>query len=48
MNRNDNTLYLEIKNTFIGIEKDLEMNKGESQFKCKELEVFQLLWNQNF
>ena len=38
-----NKIYSSIKDYFNGLENNFEMNGGKSDFKCLELEVFQLL-----
>ena len=43
MQRNDNYLYSQIKQAFNGLNSEYEMNGGYDKFKCKELEVYQLL-----
>ena len=43
MNRSDNCICKNIKEYFNGLEDEYEMNGGKDKFKCKELEVFQLL-----
>ena len=43
MNKNDNKFYSYIKSKFNGLIDDYEMNGNEKKFKCKELEVFQLI-----
>ena len=41
MNTNDNKIHPTIKEYFIGLKEDYEMNGGQDNYKCKELEVFQ-------
>jgi len=43
MNQNDNQISLGIQGKFTGIKDKYKMNGGKNKFKCKELEVFQLL-----
>ena len=45
MKRNDNKIHQSIKTYFNGLQQEYEMNGGESKFKIKELEVFQLYKN---
>ena len=43
MNINKNFIGYKIKTIFNGIKDRYEMNGGKEEFKCKELEVFQLV-----
>ena len=43
MSNKKNKIYSSIKDYFNGLENNFEMNGGKSDFKCLELEVFQLL-----
>ena len=43
MNENNNNIYSYIKSMFNGLKDDCEMNGNKSRFKCRELEVFQLI-----
>ena len=43
MHVNENVIYSKIKRKFNGINNEYEMNGGRDKFRCKELEVFQLL-----
>ena len=43
MKRNENYIIKTITKCFNGFDTEFEMNGGEDQFRCKELEVFQLL-----
>ena len=43
MKRNENYIKKTITKCFNGFDTEFEMNGGEDQFRCKELEVFQLL-----
>ena len=43
MKRNENYIIKTITKCFNGFDTEFEMNGGEGQFRCKELEVFQLL-----
>ena len=47
MHVNENVIFSKIKRKFNGINNEYEMNGGRDKFQCKELEVFQLLWNNN-
>ena len=43
MNKNDNKIHSNIKSMFKGFKDSYEMNGGKDKFKCKDLEVFQLI-----
>ena len=43
MNKNDNRIHFNIKTMFKGFKDSYEMNGGKDKFKCKDLEVFQLI-----
>ena len=43
MNKNENKIHPQIKEYFNDVNDDFEMNGGNQFFKCKELEVFQLI-----
>ena len=43
MNKDNNKICDYIKNMFQGINDKYEMNGGKNKFKCKDIEVFQLL-----
>ena len=43
MNKKNNKIIKSIKSSFNGLKDIYEMNRNESEFTCKELEVFQLI-----
>ena len=43
MNKNENKIHAQIKEYFNDVNDDFEINGGNQFFKCKELEVFQLI-----
>ena len=45
MTSNDNCIYKTIQQFFNRLDEPFEMNGGKSNFRCKELEVYQLIQN---
>lgn len=43
MKKKNNEIFIQIKSWFDGLKDNCEMNGNASKFKCKELEVFQLI-----